>query len=375
MSFSGFLLAALLAAASLQDDDFVRCTKCKNVGARPCGEHEKGMGDQEHNVLFCSAIGLCETCGGTAWVDCPHCDNAAAEERLANKAAAAPGVAAGIAYFEQDLGRELLYAESPHFVLVWDIEALKVGKKKVEAHELLHLYVDHLELLYADYVELLGVKDREFVKKSRVLVWVNSVDHDEAARRYCGAAAPAGVKLMGVTPTFSVPYLKSLFSKEDEFRRYVLHNTSHLLLSHQMPSHWMGVTKGGWADAGLAHWFEDRYFERCDVYCYTESDTRRGFKGGNWKPRVRKMITEDAAPSLAGLFQKNTDSLTLDEHAVAFSLVDYLMALDGVKLNEVFKQLRVKTPTRDVLKSVYDLNAIQLEERWKAWVLESYSSR
>ena len=39
------------------------------------------------------------------------------------------------------------------------------------------------------------------------------------------------------------------------------------------------------------------------------------------------------------------------------------------------KGLREKKPTRDVLKEVYGLNPIQLEERWSAWVLETYPSR
>jgi len=370
-----FALFALLPAVTFQEDDFVRCTRCKNVGARPCGEHEKGACELEGNVLYCSAIGLCETCGGTAWVDCPHCENPATEARLAAKREAAPALAAGLAYFEQDLGRPLLHAESPHFVIVWDVESMKVGKKRLAAHELMHLYVDHLELLYTDYTTTLGVEDDEFTQKSRILIWLNSIDHADASRRYCDQTAPAGVKLMGIDPTFSVPYLKNLFRNEEVFRRYVIHNTTHLLLSHQEPLRWMGENKGGWGDAGLAHWFEDRYFDVCDVYCYTEADTRQGFKGGRWKVKVRKLVSSDEAPSLAGLFQKNTDGLTLDEHAVAFSLVDYLIAFDPEKLNLVFKQLREKKPTRDVLKQVYGLNPIQLEERWSAWVLATYPSR
>jgi len=368
-------LLSVVLPVSFQQDDFVRCTRCKNVGARPCGEHEKEDCELEDNVLYCSAIGLCETCGGTAWVDCAHCENPAASGKLARKREAAPALAAGLAYFEQDLGRSLLLAESPHFVVVWDVESMKVGRKKLGAHELMHRYVDHLELLYGDYTETLGVKDAEFVQKSRVLIWLNSFDHADASRRYCDQTAPAGVKLMGIDPTFSVPYLNSLFKNEEDFRRYVIHNASHLLLSHQEPMRWMGENKGGWGDAGLAHWFEDRYFDVCDVYCYTEADTRQGFKGGRWKVSVRKLVASDEAPPLSSLFQKNTDGLTFDEHGVAFSLVDYLIALDPQKLNAVFKQLREKKPTRDVLKQVYGLNPIQLEERWSAWVLDTYPTR
>ena len=64
MKLIALTLFSVVCTVSFQEDDFVRCTRCKNVGARPCGEHEKEECELEHNVLYCSAIGLCETCGG-----------------------------------------------------------------------------------------------------------------------------------------------------------------------------------------------------------------------------------------------------------------------------------------------------------------------
>ena len=373
-----WLLALLLASGgplAAQDDPFVRCTKCKNTGARHCPEHDDDDCELEGNAIYCSVIGLCSTCGGTGWVDCPHCENVAVQERLATKRELIPSLAEGVSYFEVELGRPLMVAESPHFVLVWDVEKMKVGKKLVAGHDLLHRYVDHLERLYSDYASILQVEDSAFEKKSRVLVWSNFDQHREASLRYCRMAAHAGVRLMGAEPTYSVPAVKKLFANEELLRRNIVHCATHLLLSHQRPSHWMGKSKGGWADAGLAHWFEYRYFEICDNYCYQESDTAAGVRAGNWKPLVRKLVAKDEAPSLAGLFQQNTESLSLDQHCIAFSLIDYLIALDGKQLDRLLIRLRQKVPTRDALAEIYEINPIQLQQTWRDWVLANYPAR
>ena len=137
----------------------------------------------------------------------------------------------------------------------------------------------------------------------------------------------------------------------------------------------MGNVRGGWADAGLAHWFEDRYFEVCDNYCYQESDTAGGVKGGNWKPAVHKLVLKEKAPSLSGLFQENTETLTPDQHMVAFSLMDYLIAQDAKQVNKLLTRLRNKVTTRDALDEVYGTNALRLEQAWQDWVRETYPAR
>jgi len=369
------LLTLLQGSVPAQEDPFVRCTKCKNVGIRPCGEHAERDCDLEGNAVWCSMVGSCATCGGTGWLECPHCENPAVEARLANRRAAIPDVAAEYAYFEKDLGRPLALAATAHFVLLWDVERAKVDRKVLGRHELLHLYVDRLEHLYADYVSLLGVADREFRHRSRILVWSNQQDHHDGALRYCHQAFQNGVRLLGMHPTYSVPAVPGLFPSDELLHRNIVHNATHLLLSHQEPIHWMGLTKGGWADEGLAHWFEERYFGICDNYCYQEQDTNRDFKGGRWKPAVREMVQEEESPPLAGLFQENTDTLSLPQHSAAFSLVDYLMQLDGKKLNRLLKLLRKKVETRDALPETFGLSTLELEASWKEWVLATYPTR
>ena len=356
------LLTVLTLGVTLPDeeDPFVRCTRCRNEGARPCCEHDLDPA-LEDEVLYCSVVGLHEDCGGTAWLECERCDNHGREARLEAKRAAAPARAAALAYLGKEMGRPLRLVETEHFLLVFELNRLKVGKKKLEGHELIHLYARRLEELFDAYVNLLGVPEEHFENKCRVMVWANEADHREASARYCGASAVGGVKLMGRDVTYSVPALRQLFNGDEALHRNLVHNVTHLLLSHQRPMHWMGQTKGGWADAGLAHWFEDRFFGRCDNYCYQEVDTRTDFPGGKWRVRTRKLVAADASPGLAALFQQNTDSLTYEQHMVSFSLVDYLTTLEGGALNKILVKLRQRVETREVLKEVLGIGPLQLD--------------
>ena len=138
---------------------------------------------------------------------------------------------------------------------------------------------------------------------------------------------------------------------------------------------WIGDKKYGWADAGLAHWFEDRYFDKCTNYCYQEQNTRVDFKSGKYKPAVRKMVAAGKAPPVAAVFSRTIEDLTPEEHAISFSYVDYLLTLDGKKYNKMMKMLRRKVPTRDALKECYGFNPLQLEVKWREWVLETYPTR
>lgn len=366
------------AAREVQEpagDDFVRCIKCRNAGALPCEEHPHADDLLEENAVYCTLVAGCEACGGTGWIDCERCENPSVEQRLAKKRERQPALAEEVAKYPAEMGRPLRLAVSDHFLLVVEVDSFKVDKTKLGAHELLHLYLGRLETLFAEYVQLLGITDAEFRKRSRVMIWSDPADHAEAARRFCTNAGERGVKLMGEDPTYTVPAIKRFFTTDEQLHRNVVHHTVHLLLSHQNPSLWIGQIKGGWADEGLAHWFEDRFFKKCDNYCYQEVYTDTNLRSADWRPLVRKLVAEDGAPPLPELFEQNSESLTEDQHLVAFSLVDHLLQEDAGRTNALFRSLRAKAATRDALQAVFGRSVLELETSWKAWVLATYPVR
>ncbi len=373
------LLCAVLALAgahpALAQDEAPRCAKCKSAGRLACPEHPKAECALEDEVLFCSWVADCEVCGGAGFVDCPRCANEAAEAELVRRRAEVAARRKALAWIDETMGRAVRKVETEHMVTVFELDRLKVGKRRPSAHELLHLYGARMEALARDYRRILGAAEREFREKPLVMVWWLPKDQKQASLRFCDQGMVAGVKLMGARPRYSVCGNKQFFRGDEQLHRNLVHNVTHLLMSHQAPSFWIGNVKGAWADEGLAHWFEDRAFGICDTYCYQEQNTQVGFKGGKYRQAVREMVAKGDLTPAASVFTRNTDTLTPAENALAFSYVDYLMSLDPAKLNLLLKRLRARVATRDALREVFGLSVLEFEERWKAWVLATYPAR
>ncbi len=365
------LIVALIASlgAGAQGE---RCTRCKSQRMLPCKEHGKLDLDSELAVVYCSVVDGCPACGGAGWVDCGECVDPQAEARLAARRGAVPEARARHAELDQAMGRPLRKAESAHFVLVWEMRGMKVDKRPLDEHQMLHLTLERLERLYADYLELFGVNERAFEKKPRLYVWFLPADHEKASLAFCDLYAQSGSKLMGVDPNYSVCGNVQFFRGDEQLHRNLVHCAIHLLSSHEQPSQWIGNLQAGWLDEGLAHFFEDRYFGLCDTYCYQEQNTQFDFKGGRFKLALRKLAEAGVMPPLAGAMRKNTDELTPAEHALVLGIVDYLVQLDAKKLSNLGRRLRLREELREALQQVYGFSILELEARLKVWVLETY---
>jgi hypothetical protein len=377
-------LALSSAPASHQDDgpQAPTCNTCKSTGLLPCPEHDASDCALEENVLFCSDIADCATCAGVGRIDCSRCENSVAEKHLGDRRESTARRARKLQWIDEtwNAGRSaepdvLRKVESEHFVLVWEMEGLKVGRKRLTPHETMHLYLERMEQVFADYLVALQASEGDFNEQCVLLVWYLPNDQEQSSLRFCSTGARNGVKLLGSKPRYSVCANRQFFNDDEELHRNLVHSVGHLLLSHQRPSRWIGDKKYGWADEGLAHWFEDRYFDKCTNYCYQEQNTRVDFKSGKYKLAVRKMVAGDKAPTVGEVFSRTTQDLTPPEHAVAFSYVDYLLTLDGAKFNRMMVLLRRKIETRDALQECFGLNTLQFEAQWKVWVLETYPSR
>ncbi len=369
---TGVLLLAAVAGASGLAAAQERCTKCRSQRLLPCKEHGKLDLGGELAVLYCSVVDGCQVCGGGGWIDCAACEAPAEEGRLAARRAAVAPAREHLAELDRQMGRPLRKAESAHFVLVWEMRGMKVEKRPLDEHQMLHLTLERLERLYADYVQLFGVRESAFEKKSSVYVWFLPSDHERASLAFCDVYAESGSKLMGTDTHYSVCGNVQYFLGDEHLHRNIMHCATHLLFSHEAPSQWIGNLQGGWLDEGLAHFFEDRYFGRCDTYCYQEQNTQFDFKGGRFKLALRTLAEAGVMPPVAGTMRKNTDQLKPAEHALALALVDFLIQLDSKKLSQLGRKLRARAELREALEQVYGFSILELEARLRAWVIETY---
>ena len=351
------------------------CKKCHGAGRLPCPEHPKNECEFEDKVLFCSIVADCPVCGGAGFVWCETCKKEEAKQALDARRATIQARRPILKPIDDRMGRPLRKVETAHMVMMWDIDKFKIEKRWVDAHEALHVYAERMEKLYADYCARLSVEDKAFEKKCWIFVWWRDEDHRDGAVKFCEQSAPGGVKLMGPEARYSVCGNKQHFITDEQLYRNIVHCVTHLLLAHMKPQQWIGNIKGGWADEGLAHWFEDRYWGVCDVYCYQEQNSNIDFKAGKFRLAVRRMVTEGTSPPIAEVFQQNIDTLTLPMNAACFSYVDFLMYRDGPKFKELITKLKTKVPSRDALQQVYGMSPMDLEAQWKAWVLATYPTR
>lgn len=373
-----FLLLLLLAwcAPAAAQVPWQTCKRCEATGKLCCQKHEDPQCAAEDDVLYCSVIAGCEVCGGTGYVPCGACVNPEARKKLEERRASISGRAAALKSIDDTMGRPLRKAETAHFVFVWEMDGIKVDKRMVEAHEALHLYCARMESLFADYCNTLAIADTEFREKTWVFVWFLPKDHTEGSQKFCEMSpTKGGVKLMGLHSRYSILGNRKEFRTDAQLHRNIVHSVSHLLLSAQRPTAWIGNMKGGWLDEGLAHWFEDRVSGICDNYCMQEDNPNVDWEKGRYRFGIRKLVAKGDLPAIADITQRNVDTLTVEMNAIVFSYVDYLIPLGPEKLDALVKKLKNRILAGEAVRDVYGMNLMELEERWKAWVLDTYPTR
>lgn len=378
LAFAGLLAMALPATAScFQDKSNTGCQRCKFTGTLPCPKHSKDAPKLEVDAIYCSIAARCPQCKGLFRIDCPDCKGNDGESTLETQVADAQRWAEKQQNFEKNMGgppRARLITN--RFDLTFEVEKMTIGLKEVEQHELMHLYAKRLETLLSDFNELLGTREMDHkCGRYLVMVWKNFLDNKEAAARYADSGGSgAGVKLLGNKGVYTTWRDKSKMPQDDDLHRNLVHNVTHLLLADLFDAVWIGNRKGGWLDEGLAHWFEDKYFQKCTNFCYQEQNTNFDFKGGKWREPVRSIAESGRMPPFSETADKMSDQLTTQEHALAFAYVDFLLARDAKSLPRMVSLYQKKKATRDALEP-YGISMLDFEREWKKWVLATYSKR
>ncbi|MFN0205717.1 MAG: hypothetical protein ACKVS6_05330 [Planctomycetota bacterium] len=373
----GIVAIPRAGAAVMQEKVNTGCQRCKFTGTLPCPKHTKAAIKMEAESIFCSIAARCEQCKGLFKIDCKDCKDNDGEASLETQAADAQRWIEKQQVFEKNMGglaRGRVITK--RFDMTFEVEHLTIGMRQVEQHELLHLYASRMESLLADFNDVLGTKDFDHkCQRYLVMVWKNFLDNKEAAGRYADSGgAGSGVKLLGHRGVYTTWRDKGTMPQDDDLHRNLVHNVTHLLLADLFDGIWIGNRKAGWLDEGLAHWFEEKYFGICTNFCYQEQNTNFDFKGGKWKQPVRTLAENGKMPPFSETGDKMSDQLTTQEHALAFSYVDFLIARDAKLIPKMVQLYQKKKATREALEP-FGLSMLEFEKEWKKWVLATYSKR
>lgn len=258
------------------------CSRCKDRGVQPCSNHSKSTAEFEYETEYCSEIADCEECKGVGFVDCTKCDDPKAAKWIEAKLLAIASAPPDLKWIEEGIERPVLTGQSKHFIVVWDLEKLSGAKKAKGKHGLMHLYLDRLESLMTAYKAALGSAKIEFKNRLALLVWASEADQKKASEAFCQVESEFAMKLHGAESRLSLAGIKSNYRGDDELYQAVVHEFGHLLPSAQKPANWVGEKRGGWLDAGFAHWFEEQQLGACEEVCYNARYYKDSVQANKW---------------------------------------------------------------------------------------------
>jgi len=351
------------------------CGACGDRGLVACERHARSELDDELHALYCGELAGCEACGGAGWLDCERCTAQEPERWLAARRATRTEREEALAWIAEGMERAVRVVESDHFVLVWELEGLKIDRKRLDPHRAMHVYAGRLERVFAEYVDALGADPEGFAGKAHLFVWGEQDDQLRAAAELCdteGDAAEYGAFRYGFEGRASVCGAKQYYKSDEELHAALAHYAVHVLAGLQVPSAWLGGIGAGWADVGLAHWFEERLFGACESICHGASYQRSRVRSNRWRAHLKKAVDDDDFPSAEVVMVQNSDTMPIDFHVAAFGYVDYLVARDPDRFGMLLGRLRRRTPARDALFEVYGLTLDDFDAAWRDWVRATY---
>ena len=372
---------SLIAALSPAQDAAPTCKLCVNRGQTPCSKHGKWLGaEADKAVLACSAVAECKQCQGALAVDCRHCANAPAEAALVERQRLAREWLAGRRKLVDAVtAREpFLHLQTTHFDVSSTLKPVVLGRDKIDQHGRLHLYGTRLEQLRTKFLATFELVDADVPDRMLVVLSEEQKDQQLLGPRLTGLgpAGAIGLKLMGPEYVYTVFHDRRTMPDDEALHRNVVHNVTHLLLSQMRTAMWLGNHAHGWLDEGIPHWFEETIVGKCTNFCFEEIllATPASFKGGKWRPAVRKLVDEGKAVPFAAMASKNSDQLSFVEHAFSFAFVDFLLATQGgAKFRDFLRLVKKDTPTREALQSAFGYNPLTIDAPFLAWVKEHYS--
>jgi hypothetical protein len=374
-------LAFIHGPGAAQNDKKLRCAKCGTTGKIANKFLTPEMAGMEEKVIHCSYVLEKDRKGrGLPWIPCARCR--VPELAEAAKLEFDKIVAQKEKWLERRrqidelVGTDLLHLETEHFIIAWDIPKIVTrDKKSYKMHAAMHLYADRMESFYGEFMSFFGIEDKEIRNKKHFVYLFERQKHCfKAAKELTGLHCWNAAKLPGNPSILVSWYDKENLPTEEELHRHLVHHLSHLLNVSYYRMEWLAAD-AGWADEGLAHFWEYKYFNRADNTCDEEGE-EEVFSHSDWEYEVRSSLDAGKGPSFAELSKKSTTALHGLDHQFSWSFMDFLLKKKDPSRFKVFmKAIKEKKETRDAIKEAYGLNVISFQREWEEYVRANYRDK
>jgi hypothetical protein len=284
------------------------------------------------------------------------------------------------------LGKATVKASNSRFVNV-DMKRLasifprlkgRGGSHALTPHQRAHLYHLRLERLYAHFRALtdnarplLGMKARY-----EVFLFARYKSHRVIATGFLNKPRDkAGVRsyLKGSPGLLAMSTSAELFGNDRALHENVRHH-----VAHNLANGYGDYYRHTWAflESGVAHWYDQWETNKAITVCHAGSICRVPPKS-TWRKSVLRLLKRGKDRSLGGWCEKlYPHELTLNEHMIAWCLVDWMIRTDPVRFTRLLdrvQDLEHKPTAAQAIAEVYGASPDALHQRWRDWAREEYA--
>ena len=322
--------------------------------------------------ITCSLCHEKKCCPYPNWHNCPECHG---EEKEAQD----PELPLLLQTLEEQKkigGKRIEMAVSPHYVIVMDHPSLKIatsrgGPRVATQHELLHLYLQRLEMARRDFEQYFGparsmrslvilVKSESTRRAFSAVHWGN----DKTNLLYGGGA---GKHPMNAGNGFILSG-----RDDDDLHFNCRHMVGHLCIStyHSSGIHEKHLPQ--WIFRGAAHWLCKLHprAENHVYFCSYEGVTVSG-SGSRWDDKARKIASRGPQRDpVEAMFQAATaKAMDYDMHVRSWSWFDTFLREDREPFVKFVQMLREAKEARVAAKEAWGQAPEYVDDRWRERVL------
>ncbi|HBF23880.1 MAG TPA: hypothetical protein DDW23_08730 [Planctomycetes bacterium] len=377
--FRNHLVEGLLWAAGKspeKTEEILRgCKRCKERGVVDCNRHPKDLRQAElEEGVFCTEAARCKKCQGAMVLPCQKCDGGPETASMERRRHQAQAWLARESKLETILNRPLRRLEAPGVELVFEARSLKKKKKRSDPHAFSHHLLGLLRQTRSLIDKDFGTGLLDTSSPTRTWIWETAKDHLTTAEGMLGIRPAGDFKWLGHQPVHSI-WSGDLGIEGDAeaAESNAVHNAAHMVISMLRRDSWIGDRGGGWFDAGAGHAYEEAVLGSRRNYCVEETNTVPDYAGGRWEPAIRKFLASNPEVIIPRLVDRQTGELTPREHALCWSLFEWLRKNHTQALSPILSGLQSRKPARNLFREHVGMDLLAADATWRAWVAEAYA--